>query len=288
MIRVALGFARLLVPFLVAITSPTGFAAKFLDPGADISDCWSALRPGPSACATRGIPSTAAHLEDEFSRTESSVSPEGSYAMEAKVDAYLASYGKPPREAVRALLDPTEENIRAYLQAQQQTLSIAAYVAARMSALRSMDQGLGAPQISPSEIALLSQMRVTLFQSAGETRSEKAIQAMRFLAQRVPSLQTTVQLVGGFTSHDLSETLAHLGAFLGVGLAASGRVDPDRLPLLQLEDLRSHARLQVDPSSVSPASLRDALLALRRDRAAIPESLVQTNGESDKRAESRP
>lgn len=62
--------------------------------------------------------------------------------IDTEVAAFLADYGKPPREAVRALLDPTDENIAAWMQAQQKTLAISAYVAQRLTALQERQQKL--------------------------------------------------------------------------------------------------------------------------------------------------
>jgi hypothetical protein len=56
--------------------------------------------------------------------------------MDAAIDAYLAAYGKPPRAAVRALLDPSDENVAALLAEQSRQELRAARVAARLTRLR--------------------------------------------------------------------------------------------------------------------------------------------------------
>ena len=59
---------------------------------------------------------------------------------ETDIDRFLAEYGKPPRSAVGALLDPTEKNIAAMREDLLQRESLAAYIAERMSDLQAQVQ----------------------------------------------------------------------------------------------------------------------------------------------------
>ena len=105
-----------------------------LAPGAHASDCASALRIGIVSC--RATRNGAARADP----------------TEARVEAFLQQYGKPPREAVRALLDPTDENIAAWLRVQRRTVSIAAYVAGRMTELQGhLDRGGPLPVAGSAE-----------------------------------------------------------------------------------------------------------------------------------------
>lgn len=104
------------------------------DPGPRIADCRSALRPGWTRCAT---PAQQARAVLRKRR------------IDAEISAFLADYGKPPREAVRALLDPTDDNIRAWIRTQQKTLAVAAYVARRMTALQQEHPAGGAASGPP-------------------------------------------------------------------------------------------------------------------------------------------
>jgi hypothetical protein len=103
----------------------TGDTAS-LEPGAATSDCRSALRVGLALCGAIQPPSFTGTPEQ---------ARQGRPISEAQVDAFLQQYGKPPREAVRALLDPTDENILAWLHARRRTLDNARFVAERMTAL---------------------------------------------------------------------------------------------------------------------------------------------------------
>lgn len=105
------------------------------DPGPRIVDCHSALRPGWTRCAT------LAQQAQAVARKQ---------GLDANVAAFLANYGKPPQEAVRALLDPTDDNIRAWIRTQEKTLAVAAYVAQRMTALQQGSPAGGALLPFPS------------------------------------------------------------------------------------------------------------------------------------------
>jgi hypothetical protein len=56
-------------------------------------------------------------------------------ARESEVEASLAQWGKPPREAIRALLDPSDENVAALLKFQADSVARARRLAERMTVL---------------------------------------------------------------------------------------------------------------------------------------------------------
>ncbi len=112
--------------------SPGLWAAQYRGPR--ITDCRSALRPGWTRCATPAQQAWAVMRQ---------------HRIDERISAFLADYGKPPRYAVRALLDPTDDNIRAWIRAQQKTLAAAAYVARRMTALQRNPPAEGAASVPP-------------------------------------------------------------------------------------------------------------------------------------------
>jgi hypothetical protein len=113
---------------------PGPASAPFLHPGAATPDCRSALRIGPVACADAATGEAGARKA----------------RLERAVDDFLAGYGKPPREAVRALLDPTDQNIAAWALAQRRTLDLAAYVGNRLTALQRADASPSPDAIAPA------------------------------------------------------------------------------------------------------------------------------------------
>jgi len=245
--------------------------AAALDPGADLSDCHSALRPGPSACAAGDAPSTAG---DRAAATAEPVPR--SDALERQVDAFLAAYGKPPREAVRALLDPSDAHIAQLLAKQQETLALAAYVANRMTELQQRAQRTPGP--ASSDAALPSQMRLTLVQEPGDPDALEAMQALRAALDQTSSLRVRIALVGSGPRPDappdapqgLRAELARLDprftvAFVPQDLAAAS-IDTEALPLLLIEDLRLHRSTTIPARRATVADVQAAMAALRSGR----------------------
>ena len=123
-----------------------GSAQETLVPGARSSDCRSALRTGLASCAHVDAPTTLigalpGTTATGAARNDTGTAPGTAAVTEIQIDAFLQQYGKPPREAVRALLDPSDDNIRAWLRARRRTLDVARYLADRMSALETHSAG---------------------------------------------------------------------------------------------------------------------------------------------------
>ncbi len=147
---IALGAAMI----LATVRVPQAVALDMLTPGSDAEACSSMLVPGARrGCAaldeaartdiTAPVRRAASAAAAPASATGSADSAESS--IEAAIDAYLAGYGKPPRAAVRALLDPSDANVAALLAEQVRQEARAAQVAARLTRLR---QWQGLPGVS--------------------------------------------------------------------------------------------------------------------------------------------
>ncbi len=245
---------------LLAMRAPS-WGADALAPGADLSDCRSALRPGPTICSDIDGPQAGAAADAMTGRT----GPRQTPGLEDRVDAYLASYGKPPREAVRALLDPSEENIRAYLRKQDETLAIAAYVAARMTALQveQRQPAAGIGPVSPGDPGSFQQIRVWLVTEPRDAEAQEALMALRNLARQMPLLQGGVQLVGSLAPPQLREEIARIDPVLSVGVLAPGAVDRELLPYVHIEDMRSRRSVSVGARSLTSEQLARDIAALR-------------------------
>jgi hypothetical protein len=227
-----------------------------LEPGASTIDCASALRPGIRDCAPGNVAAAPARLE-------------------ALVDRYLADYGKPPREAVRALLDPSDANIRAMVQKQEETMAVASYVAARMTAVEA-DAGAQAVHLSVADALAFRKMRIVLTQRPQSAQAQPALRLMRMLALRVPFLQARVELVGDFDPQSLRRELAAIPAPLDVAIVDPGMVDASALPFLRLEDVRNGLVRFFDARTLSFAQLRSAAQTMRE--AARQATEVSVHG----------
>ncbi len=263
----------------------TGVATgAVLDPGAELTDCRSALRPGPTDCPIQPpVP-----VEQPAQTTQTAHIPGSAEGVEEQVDAFLAAYGKPPREAVRALLDPSDVHIRAMLQKQQETLAVAAYVASRLSAMQ--QQVRGAPEAASEQAEDLPdflQMRVTLVQRPRDPESRAVLQALRALVLRVPALQAQVALVGVFDAQRLRAELVQIDAPLAVAVAGPQTLEGRETPFLQIEDLRNRRSQIIDARDLRDmdvAQLRLAIVSLRRvsdaEAAAVARPVPAPWGES--------
>jgi hypothetical protein len=240
-----------------------------LDAGADLSDCHSALRVGPSVCPAAMV---AAGRDDGPSPAGVTTSVPRD-PLEREIDSFLSSYGKPPREAVRALLDPSDAHIAAMLAKQQETLAIAAYVANRMTAIQAQARGATADARASAarEAASLAQMRSTLLLHAADPDAEGAADALRVAVDRIPSLQARVVLAGRLAPQRLRAMIARLDPRFTVEMVPDPA--PDRsfdelaLPVLLIEDLRSHRTMAISAAGVTAADLLEAMKALRNGPA---------------------
>jgi len=165
---------RVTLVILLSVAFPAiAAAAPVLVPGASLTDCRSALTIGVFAC---GDPSA------DSARPKS--------ITEAQVTEYLAQYGKPPREAVRALLDPTDANIAAWLRKQRQVVSIASYVASRMTEMQlhlEADYPRGS-STSVSQLPAMIQVRVTLYLNSKDASSLRAVRVLQQVVAHHPSI----------------------------------------------------------------------------------------------------
>jgi hypothetical protein len=246
-----------------ALAGPAS-AASVLAPGAEILDCRSALRPGPVQCD-----GTAEMVRDLAGANTPAAATPPAPEFERLVDRYLENYGKPPREAVRALLDPTDENIRALARKQEETLATVSYVAARMTRLQQEELPRGAEARWPDpDLPLFSRLRLTLSQRPDDASTQDALIALQSLARAAPSLQARVGLVGAISPHALREFLRRVPPALDVVQLPTEAESHDNLPQLRIDDLRSGQSLRLDPHEVDAARLRAWIVALRRPEPA--------------------
>jgi hypothetical protein len=216
-----------------------------LAPGATPTDCRSVLRIGIATC-------------------EPAI-PDSRSVSEAQVAEYLAQYGKPPREAVRALLDPSDRNIAAWIRKQRQVISVANYVATRMTEMQSQlepDRFPG-PLMPLSQLPAMVQMRATLFLDSESAPSLQAAHALQQVVGRYPSLDGRLVQVGPPPDTYLATWLAKLGELLPISIATADAANSDALPSLLIEDLRYGTSRRLDASHINGQQICDQIIALR-------------------------
>ena len=250
--------------------------ADTLVPGADLADCRSALRIGPSTCAESEGSTEAAMPDAPQEAAEGAAAPD----LEKRVDAYLAAYGKPPREAVRALLEPSEAHIRDLLRKQEETLAMASFVAMRMTQLQDaqVPRPAWGDAILQRDRNAVGQMRVRLVASPHGQGFHDALRALRGLARELPALQAGVLLVGTFSPRELRAEISRIDPALSVDVAPPGEIEGDALAVFQVDDLRNRRTATIPAASVTSSQLVGQILDLDGARPVdaegrrVPES----------------
>lgn len=249
---------------VAAVALPSAGAAQHRDQHVGPSDlsCSSNFTRGYSNCAA-SQPSVAAGTTTAPVATRGDA---GAAVTEADVDAFLAQHGKPSREAVRALLDPTDENIAAMARRIRQDAAVAAYVASRLTALQELDPGLIAinPAFNSQDLPWLSGMRVVLHVATGCRQCEVAAQTLQRLVAESPVLDARLVVHGAKSARAMTLALAQLGVTLH---ATAASPEDNRfaraVPVALVADTR-HGRTGVLTQFDTTQELRTAVAAFRR------------------------
>jgi hypothetical protein len=231
----------------VAVAAQSGLASQLLVPGVLSLECRSALRIGVIACDDHTDSNQAASVG------------------EMQVNEFLANYGKPPREAVRALLDPSYSNISAWLRKQREVVAIASYVASRMTELGAHIEGnpTTTPPMLASHLPATMQMRATLFFKLQDPASLQAIRALQGVVSRYPSIAGRLEQIGPPPASQRGTWLAALNTVMPISIASPDTTDNISLPSLLIEDLRYKTSLQVDATGLTAKEICDRIVALR-------------------------
>jgi len=247
----------MLTALLVVASTPGNAIQGVLAPGALPSDCESALRVGIVICG---------QVTPDKDRDRS--------PSEAQVTEYLAEYGKPPREAVRALLEPNDANIAAWLRKQRQVISIASYVANRMTEMQSQFENgtQSLPPLPVSKESALIQMRATLYLDVTNIDSRQALKALQTVVARYPSIDGRLVQAGRSGHPFPPSSLLRLDTVLPISVLAIDALDGVTIPSLLIEDLRTGRSLRVGASGVTPQEICDQIVALRQAAEPIGRS----------------
>jgi hypothetical protein len=243
--------------------------ADVLRPGAQILDCDSALRIGTSRCAqlvaTEVIPLTTTTREPPVSaappaRAAALPAP----APEAAVDEFLAVYGKPSREAARALIDPSDQNIAAMVRKEDERIAIAAYVGRRMTELRARRPAEETPQIDSSALPAMIQMQAFLVAATGDPDGVAAAHRLDQLAAAFASLDARLIWVGDLAPRPAAIEAAADAIALPVNVVSPDLLDASE-PYLLLHDSRHRLSRRLAARGLTVEQIRTAIVALRSE-----------------------
>lgn len=257
--------------------------ADTLSPGSDAPACNNVVIPGPM---TRCVPMAVAPASEHPTQANESgdasgasvpdaPAPGSAGASEAAIDAYLANFGKPPRTAVRALLDPSEENIAALAAEQRKRRIVADYVALRLIRMQAAERlhaskpALDAHTVLP----LFAGVQVSAYVTPDCRGCAAAVESLHHLVQMYPVTDARLVVVARQARGAL-DLLLRAGASLPVvslspqAAAARGL---QRFPLVEIIDNRSGERRRI-LGAPEAAALREMVIALRRHTPAPAEA----------------
>jgi hypothetical protein len=245
--------------------------ADVLRPGAQVVDCDSALRIGTSRCAqlaaTEAIPPplpTTTTNEPPVSAAPPAHPAAPPPAPEAAVDEFLAVYGKPSREAARALIDPTDENIAAMVRKEDERIAIAAYVGRRMTELRARRPAEATPEIDSSALPAMIQMQAFLVAATGDPDGVAAAHRLDQLAAAFASLDARLIWVGDLAPRAAAIEAAADAIALPVNVVAPDLLDASE-PYLLLHDSRHRLSRRLAARGLTVEQIRTAIVALRAE-----------------------
>jgi hypothetical protein len=184
---------------------------------------------------------------------------------EREVDEFLAQYGKPPRSAVRALLDPSDENIAAMQAEQVHREIVAAYIAQRLTEMQTANGEID-PRGNKADLMLSHFVGVSIvaYVPADCGSCREMYRMLRRFARNNPAADVRLAVI--------SETngRAPLSALLTGQLSLpASTLSPTQAaergivsyPVLEVDDARTGERRLLSPD-IDAEALRDLVIAL--------------------------
>jgi len=191
---------------------------------------------------------------------------------DSEVNEFLANYGKPSREAVRALLNPSDQNIAEMLRVEQAQLGVAAYVGQRRVELTEASGASRAAQLDQSDLPSVIGMRVTVFVSPDCKGCESILPMLNQVATEFPSVDAKVGAVGLTDPKPLIARMAALGVYLPSAAVSAERVrklGASNLPAMVIGDIRYGQEIVVTEPVASAADLVQMLVRVRKEAERV-------------------
>ena len=235
---------------------PRAALRSVLSPGVLDPECRSALHVGPVSC-DESRSSFEESIETSGSESRSAPALADREQEEAKVEAYLASYGKPPREAVRAILDPSDQNIAQWHLAQERTMALASYLGSRLTALESEQNRRALAPTTGSTSRPRIFANLVLVQMPGDPVAQVARDVLARVARQTPGLSISVELAAAPKPGDFDS----IGPDVEVRRTSVESERKDTLPWFRIESAGVAAPLILPARNMEAPSLQAILLA---------------------------
>jgi hypothetical protein len=183
-----------------------------------------------------------------------------------EVDDFLQRWGKPSSEAVRASLNPTDENIQAMRKKNLSDLSLAAYIANRSGQLN--PAGASAIAVEPlgaGEAPALNRMKVILYTNLKCAVCDSQLTALQTLLAQAPMLDASVAVTSAMSEKELIVELARLGLTLPLRLALPSEIARlgKSAPFIHVIDIKNQTEGTL-PSSAATEDIKVSIMNFRK------------------------
>ena len=180
------------------------------------------------------------------------------------VDDHLATWGKPSREAVRAVLNPTDENISSMRRKNQADLAMSAYIANRASQIDASSSALKVESLSGSEAPALNKMKVVLYSALKCATCDRMVAALQTLAVQAPMLDASIAVTSPSSEKEIIIELARLGLTLPVRPAQPSELSRlgKSAPFLHVTDAKNQVEGTIAASATTD-EIKQAIISYR-------------------------
>jgi hypothetical protein len=204
-----------------------------------------------------------------------------------KEKRFYKNYGKPPKAAAAALLDPTPENIKGWaleeIRSQNNAAAVAAALTVEEKKIENSEQNI--PSVVAAEAKMptyfADDMTITMWGGGEKCPACKAQQAvLQAMAAENPTMNVREKLVGKTSLQEVVDYETHSGLDYNVLPATkmeAAKADIKALPSLAISDQEYH-HTAVLTGLVDVKQLRDFIMALRRNGIAASNGQRRSHG----------
>lgn len=184
---------------------------------------------------------------------------------EKDIDDHLASWGKPSRQAIRAVLNPTDENIIEMRRKNQADLAMSSYIANRASQIDSSTSAIKVESLGGTEAPALNRMKVILYAPLKCGTCDQMFSALQALAVQAPMLDASIAVTSPASEKDIIVELARLGLTLPVRTSQSNELArlAKKPPFLHIVDAKNQLEGTI-PASATADEIKVAIISYRK------------------------
>lgn len=258
---------------LLAAVSSGAYAEDMLAPGASKLECGiSMLDPGLiKPCNQAPRPKTPPAREATTPRAEAPKTNAQPVAMpakkrdlEAEIEEYRKNYGKPPAEAIRAMLNPTDENIQALVEYNQRREALARYMSQRMTEIQARAQQADRTEPEKSGLTAIdvTGIKIRYYFAINCTYCAAQTPMLQSLSSAYPQLDIEGIESSGANSFQVIEYARKTGATFAMRRAQPGEIR-------QLSITGTPTLFVQDKTAANSVQRLDGLQSLQQITAAI-------------------